>query len=309
MTDVKSQPAQAPQAPNGTPANGVAILEKNIAENVLERIRVFEETGSINIPKNYSAANALRVGWLILQETKTSDKRPVLDVCTKPSIANALLKMIILGLNPAKRQCSFVAYGNELTCQREYQGTVAIAKRHGVKNVSGCAVFKEDVFEFITLPKTGYHQVTKHEQSLSSIEAGIVVGAYATKEYEDGSSVTLVMAFSQIKKAWMQGAAKGDSPAHRNFPDEMAIKTVKNRLLKPDVNSSDDSDLFIDDEDIPTREDQKMADVKHRIAENGNKTSVGFAESEVVENIPKKEDPIIQKTPAQAEPVLAGPDF
>jgi recombination protein RecT len=283
QTAQTAQNGQAQQ--NGQqPGNAVVQVEKNIADNVLNKIKLFEETGTLNIPKKYSASNALRIGWLILQETKTGgqEKRPVLEVCTKESIANALLRMIILGLNPAKRQCSFVAYGNQLTCQREYQGTVTIAKRHGVKEVTGCAVFKGDVFEYIIDPTTGNKTVTKHDQKLENIEEGVVIAAYATKEYEDGRKVTEIMAMSQIRKAWMQGPTKGESPAHKNFPDEMAIKTVKNRLLKPDVNASDDSDLFDEGDDMPTR-DVVSSNVQLQITENANKKEIGFDEAEVTD--------------------------
>jgi recombination protein RecT len=283
-------PQNTQNGQNGQQSGNTVIVERTIADNVLNRVKLFEETGTINIPKNYSASNALRIGWLMLQETKTGgqEKRPVLDVCTKESIANALLRMIILGLNPAKRQCSFVAYGNQLTCQREYQGTVTIAKRHGVKDVTGCAVFKGDIFEYIIDPSTGNKTVTTHQQKLENIEEGVVVAAYATKEYEDGRKVTEVMAMSQIRKAWMQGPTKGESPAHKNFPDEMAIKTVKNRLLKPDVNSSDDSDLFDEGDDMPTR-DVVSSNAQLQISESANKKEMGFDEAEVTDRAEVKE--------------------
>lgn len=274
MTQVNSQTG----APAGQNNNQVQVVEveKSLADNVLNRIKVFEETGTLNLPKGYSAPNALRIGWLMLQDTKTRDGRKVLEACTKESIANSLLRMIILGLNPAKRQGSFIAYGNELTFQREYQGTIAIAKRHGVKNVTGCAVFKDDVFEYIIL-EDGTKKVTTHKQTIESIESGVVKAAYATKEYEDGRKVTEVMAMSQIRKAWAQGATKGESPAHKNFPDEMAIKTVINRLLKQDVNSSDDADLFTEDQDEKINTINPVAaDVKHQISERANRVEAGF---------------------------------
>lgn len=277
MTQVNSQTGAPPAGQNNNQVQVVEV-ERSLADNVLNRIKVFEETGTLNIPKNYSPANALRIGWLMLQDTKTRDGRKVLEACTKESIANSLLRMIILGLNPAKRQGSFIAYGNELTFQREYQGTIAIAKRHGVKNVTGCAVFKDDVFEYIIL-EDGTKKVTVHKQTIESIESGVVKAAYATKEYEDGRKVTEVMAMSQIRKAWAQGATKGESPAHKNFPDEMAIKTVIGRLLKPDVNSSDDADLFTDDQEEKFNTVNPVAaDVKHQIAEKANRVDAGFAE-------------------------------
>lgn len=275
MTQVNSQTGAPPAGQNNNQVQVVEV-ERSLAESVLNKIKVFEETGTLNIPKNYSPANALRIGWLMLQDIKTRDGKRALDVCTKESVANSLLRMIILGLNPAKRQGSFIVYGNELTFQREYQGTIAIAKRHGVKKVTGCAVFKDDQFEYAIL-EDGTKKVTKHIQTIQSIETGVVIAAYATKEYEDGRKVTEVMAMSQIRKAWMQGATKGESPAHKNFPDEMAIKTVIGRLLKPDVNSSDDADLFSEDqEETMSTVNPVAADVKHQISERANKVDVGF---------------------------------
>jgi recombination protein RecT len=38
----------------------------------------------------------------------------VLQACTRDSIANALLDMAVQGLNPAKKQGYFIAYGKQL---------------------------------------------------------------------------------------------------------------------------------------------------------------------------------------------------
>lgn len=272
MTQVQQTPAQ-----QAAPPPAPAVLEKNIAENVLARIKVFEETGTLNIPKNYSAPNALRAAWLILLETKDMSKRPVLEVCTKESVANALLRMIIQGLNPVKRQCSFIAYGTQLTMQREYQGTIALAKRDaGLVKVIGNAIFKDDVFKYSIDPATGIKTITEHTQTLESME-GEVKGAYAVKEYTDGSKIAEIMSISQIRAAWRQGPTKGESPAHKNFPDQMAVKSVINRALKIDINSSDDSELL--DDGTPNGDDVKMANIKHRIGLNANKTELGITES------------------------------
>lgn len=254
----------------------VIVQEKSIAENVLNRVKAFEETGMINVPKDYSAPNALRAAWLILLETKTLDKRPVLEVCSKESIANALLKMVIQGLNPVKHQCAFIAYGNTLNMQREYAGTIAIAKRDaGVKSVAANVVYEGDEFAWDNNPETLEKKVTKHTQSLDSLEKANIKGAYAIVEYADGKRKTEIMSWGQIQKAWQQGPTKGQSPAHKNFPDQMAMKTVINRALKIDVNSSDDGAL-LDDE--PQNNDVKMAFVKQEVLDNANKTPLGIDE-------------------------------
>lgn len=270
------------------------VQEKSIADNVLNRIQTFSETGMINIPKDYSPANALRAAWLILLETKTLDKRPVLEACTKESIANAMLKMVLQGLNPVKHQCAFIAYGNQLTCQREYAGTIAIAKRDaGVKSVAANVVYEGDEFAWDNNPETLEKKVTKHTQSLDSLEKANIKGAYAIVEYVDGKRKTEVMSWGQIQKSWQQGPTKGQSPAHKNFPDQMAMKTVINRALKIDVNSSDDGALL---DEGTGGDDQRMALVKQEVADNANKTQMGIDDDEKVE------------TPADNQPPVADPN-
>lgn len=80
MFDNKSgaQPAPAQQ-----PQQNVPVVQKDVVDSVLAKITKFEETGELKLPANYSAANALKSAWLILQETKDRSDRPALVVCTK----------------------------------------------------------------------------------------------------------------------------------------------------------------------------------------------------------------------------------
>lgn len=151
MFDNKSgaQPAPAQQ-----PQQNVPVVQKDVVDSVLAKITKFEETGELKLPANYSAANALKSAWLILQETKDRSDRPALVVCTKESIANALLDMVVQGLSPMKKQCYFIVYGNKLTLQRSYLGTLAIAKRVGgvLTAVANC-VYEGDEFIFLWILK------------------------------------------------------------------------------------------------------------------------------------------------------------
>lgn len=267
-----------------TPAaeNAVAKQQQSIVDFTLNRIQELENTGSLQIPKDYSAPNALRAAWLLLQDTKDLNKNPVLNSCTRDSIANALLKMVVQGLNPIKRQCSFIAYGQTLTCQREYQGSIAIAKRYGLKSIVANAVFSGDDFAFEVDTETGRKKITKHNSTFESF-GGAVKGAYAVIEMVDGSKNVEVMSMQQIQAAWNQGQSKGQSPAHKNFPDQMACKTVINRAVKTIINSSDDADLF-DDDPITNNETPVTAAVKTEIQNNGNgangEPALGFDEHE-----------------------------
>jgi len=283
---MENQNSQQPQQPQIPQQPVVHTPTENIVDNTLARVSQMQELGQIQLPKDYSAANALRAAWLILQEVKNRDNVPALTCCSRESIAYALLNMVVQGLNPMKRQCSFIVYGNKLTLQREYQGSVAVARRYGLKNVTANAIFKGDVFKYEVDAETGRKRIVAHEQSFENL-GGEVVGAYAIIEMEDGRKDVEVMGMNQIRMAWNQGATKGTSPAHKNFPDQMACKTVIGRAMKPIINSSDDAALF---EDETPAQDQTAADVSYKIEANANRKEVGFdSESgEVLESQPKQ---------------------
>ena len=252
----------------------VALLEKNITDVVFNRVKKYEAAGGIRIPPDYSPENALRSAWLILQETKDRNDKPVLVSCTKDSIASSLFEMITQGLNPMKKQCYFIAYGNRLSCQRSYMGTVALSKRFGgVTDVKAQAVYKDDEFEFEIDCETGEQKIIRHKQSLESID-GELKGAYAIVYLADGTKHTEIMTAAQIRKAWEQGQAKGNSKAHQNFSGEMAKKTVIGRACKLFINTSSDAALFTDDDNDDDTRDAAVIVSQRAIAEGANRGEV-----------------------------------
>ena len=269
---------QQPQVPANSPSQA-----KEVVEFVLGRIAQFQTMGDLKLPANYSAENSVRAAWLLLQDGD------ILTKCSPASIANALLKMVLQGLNPNKHQCAFIPYGNKLTMQREYAGSIAIAKRNGMKSVPAQVVYEGDEFEFLVDPETALKKITKHVQTIASITSGKIIAAYAMVELNDGRKSVEIMTMQQIQSAWNMGATKGQSPAHKNFPDQMCMKTVINRAIKLLINSSDDSDLF--DEDDANVVETKAEVVQKEITENANKEEIGFEEPITAEAVvvPNKE--------------------
>lgn len=256
------------------PQAGVKKFEESTLVMVQDKISSFISSGDIKIPTNYSPENAVRSAWLMLQEQKDKNDRPVLESCTVASISNALLKMVVQGLSIVKGQCYFIPYGNVLTFQRSYAGAVSLAKRvSNVIDIKANAIYKGDEFAFEVDAATGRRKILKHTQTLESIDHENVVGAYAIVFLEDGSQDVEIMNMKQIRKAWEQGATKGSSPAHKNFTDEMACKTVINRAVKLKINTSNDSDLFQEDE---IEGDPQSANVKQTIKDNANKEALTF---------------------------------
>lgn len=221
-------------------------MQRNVCDEVIARVNKLEQDKMLVLPKDYAVENHLKAAWLILQETVDRNNKPVLEVCTKPSIANCLLDMTLQGLSASKKQCYFVAYGNKLTLMRSYFGTVAIAKRAGNIKTEPIAnvVYEGDEFIYEIDPDTGLTRIVKHTQKMENINIQQIKGAYAIVKLANGQTQVTVMSIQQIKAAWAQGRGGGNTKAHTNFTDEMCKKTVIGRACKMVINSSDDAWLY-----------------------------------------------------------------
>ncbi len=74
----------------------VALIQKDITDAVSQNIERLQSEG-LSLPPNYSHSNALKSAFFKLQETTDRSGKPALEVCTKESIANALLDMVVQG--------------------------------------------------------------------------------------------------------------------------------------------------------------------------------------------------------------------
>lgn len=245
---------------------------KDITEYVLGRLSALTGSG-LTLPADYSPENALKSAWFILLETENREKKKIItstgdidtNVVTRNSVANALLEMIVQGLNPSKNQCYFIVYGTQLSCDPSYQGNVIKAKRVGMRDINAQVIYKGDVIEY-AITEDGRKKLIKHEQDFKNIDPANILGAYAIATMEDGLHKMEIMNFDQIKKSWGQGATKGASGAHNNFGPQMCEKTVKSRLATQIYNSSDDAALLAE-----------------RSEDNGNRT-VDAVHEEIQEN-------------------------
>ncbi len=280
-----------------SPETTVKKFEPPMVEKVLTKVNSLKEIGGIALPPDYSAENALRSAWLILQDMKDRANLPVLKTSTPDSIANSLFNMVVQGLNPAKRQCSFILYGDKLTMQREYAGSIALARRYSaMKNIYAGVIYKGDVFEYAIDTTTGMKKITVHAQRMENLDDAKIMGAYAVVTFDDGSVNTEIMTMAQIQKSWEQGPTKGKSPAHSNFPGEMAKKTVINRACKLLIASSDDSVL------MEPGEDGRMGRAKAEIEAAANQGSViDIPDDEPVQTAVEVIDPAEANPPAKPE--------
>lgn len=269
----------------------VSVKQKDITALVLDKVNTFTSSGELRIPKDYSVENALKSAYLVLNEAVTRDKKPVLQACSQASIANALLKMVVWGVSPLKGQIYFVPFADKLDASISYTGNIMMAKRYGgLKSIKANCIMEGDEFEFEIDSTTGRRKIVKHKQTLNSIGSEKIVGAYAVYQMENGDVDCEIMNMDQIKKSWNQGATNGGSPAHKNFPDQMSIRTVINRACKLIIRASDDKVLYDDTDEII---DVAKEDVKHIVATSANTSVIDIEheeEDEITEEAPKNVD-------------------
>lgn len=260
--------------------NQLAIIQKDITDSVNSKLGDLQKEGLV-IPQKYNASNALKSAFFKLQEVKDKSGRPALEVCTKESIANALLDMTVQGLSPAKTQCYFVVYGTQLQMLRSYFGTQAVLKRLSkVKDIWANVIYKDDVFDYENYH--GRERLISHKTSFENRDKDIL-GAYAVVQTENEEILT-VMTKKEIEASW--GQSKTSQSVHKKFPQEMAKRTVINRAAKAFINTSDDSDLLIDainrsteGEYEPTVKDMgDIEEVKQEIEQNANTEELDIKE-------------------------------
>lgn len=233
-------------------ANQLSVMKTEVFDVVARNIQSYVSRGELYLPANYSAENAVKSAWLQLQEVVDRNKKPALEVCTKPSIINALQDMVFQGLNPSKKQCYFIVYGNKLQMQRSYFGSMHLAKTvdPSIIDFAYDVVYKNDEFEYEKI--RGKTVISKHKQKLENVNKGEIIAAYCSIFRNDSSETTTIMTMSEIEQAWRQsqmspfaddGKLKSNS-THGKFTADMAIKTVINKACKIVINASDDSTLL-----------------------------------------------------------------
>lgn len=278
--------------------NQVAVKKQSeITEQVFGKVKQLQEAGSLVLPKSYAAGNALKSAQLILAETKDKTGKLATEVCTKESVANCLLDMVKMGLEPSKKQCYFVIYGDKLQLMTSYFGKLAIAKRVAdLEEVKAFVIYEGDEFEMEFNLDDLTMQLKTYKPNPLNVNLDKITGAFAIPVFKDGTRGDLVyMSYQQIKNSWNQGYAKGNSGAHKNFTDEMCKKTIITRVCKTLINSSDDGDLVdtygATDEEIPVQQEQKEMTASKEFVD------VPFTEEEhvsetVVKEVASKECPI-----------------
>lgn len=260
--------------------NANLVINNAFIDGLSAQLQEKQQYG-LSFPTDYNPTNALMGAYLIMKETTDKSGKCILESCSQASIANSLMDMCTLGLNASKKQGYFIAYGGKCQFQKSYFGNITLARRNGLKKINAEIIYEGDTFKYHI--EKGRKVIDVHEQDFMNIDNDKLIGAYAVAIMDDGSEEVEIMNINQLKKAWNQrmGGLKEDaSSTHMKFKDQMAKKTVINRLCKIIGNTSTDGNIseISDRLDEVADSDFVAEDVAYEIEQNAN--TVDFVESE-----------------------------
>lgn len=268
------------------------LVAKDFTEGMVVKIKQKERFG-LTFPKDYNYTNEFMSAMLILQDTVDMNKKPVLQSCTRASIENALIDMVTDGLSMRKKQCYPVAYAGKLSCQPSVYGATCVARRYGLDDINAEVVYEGDKFRYTIM--NGKKTIVEHTQEIDNIDNDKIKGAYAVAVMKDGTVKTEVMTIKQIKTAWKQGFGykENGNGVHQKFTDQMAMKTVKNRLLKS-INNTHSGFGEEDDYEEISHDEMLEQDVVYDIEQNANSEPFVVAESEATDGAAVETEKVVE---------------
>ena len=245
------QPKQEPKAqPVAASKNEVAV--KNISDKVLNQITSLQEVQGLVLPKGYNPTNALKGAYLKLSENNLLNT-------DQTALAEALLNMVIQGLNPLKNQCYFINYGGKVNMMRSYFGDRTVAINTGlVKDIDANIIYEGDVVN------VSYENSRLKVEHIAKWEnyGGNIVGAYAYAVMPDGTTRYDIMKLDRIKKSWQMSKNNTNNKLQTNFTDDACKRTVIRHLVKMIFNETCDSQAVVESYNKTTQDEYVNDDYK-----------------------------------------------
>lgn len=210
--------------------------------DVMNLAKDFIKQNNIITSKKYNVENAMISLFTNVLSVKDKNGKAVLETCTPLSIQNAIYECITNELTPSKKQAYFIPYGNELTSQTSYFGNVKKAR-----DVANVVIHSQVVREGDSIDvemRANGTMLIRHKPDIKSLNKPIIMAYAVASNPVTGEVVDSdIMTIEEIKKSWAKSRSGG--AVSKEFPHEMARRTVTNRLAKHFINTSDDTNKII----------------------------------------------------------------
>ncbi len=222
--------------------NDIVSMEKysaSLASQATNWLMTNIEDGTIKPIPGYDAGAELSSAMMHIMQTVNREGKPALSVCTKESVISSLRDMAIQGLSMVRNQCYPIVCKNQLQIWHSYFGKLlAFNRMFPNLKASANVVHEGDKYYYCYNEEYNFHYIKIEEAKLENRDKPIVC-AYGfimdakTKEKIYG----IVMTKKEIDTCWLKSQNKSHS-VHNEFPEEMAKKTVFNRLTKIFINTA-----------------------------------------------------------------------
>ena len=221
----------------------VAVERKALAigNKATEWLKDCMNKNFVTVPAGYDVGSEVSLAMLKLAETKDKNGNCALDICTEASILTQMKLMVANGVSMGKNQCYPIVRGGQLQIMRSYFGTEAVLKRLFPNCIITTNVLHEgDEYDYYRDPETDCDRVENVKTKLENRDKPII-GAYGCIRNKNNNKVMYseVMTWAEIQTCWKH--AQTDK-VQKEFPQEMAKRTLINRMCKRYINSSNHID-------------------------------------------------------------------
>lgn len=208
--------------------------------------------------------------------------KPELQKYSKEVLATALVRSAQDNLDALNNEVYiYKGYGDKLTYTPSYKGLRKMAIEKSIRPIKD--VYAKPIFEGDTVEETFIDGEAKLNYKSNFMKRGKWIGVFAVCVFKDGSEIYELMDMEQINAV---KAKSRNSGAWKDFPQEMAKKSVIRRLCKQitlDFSNKQQADMFTGvDEMIDDPKEQAAKDIQ----ENANQKS--FEDEVVVEVSPEE---------------------
>lgn len=226
-------------------AQALITMERDISDAVLGKIKTMTEGGDLKLPATYNAGTALKQAFLKIKETKDKNGKNALQVCTTDSISRALLGMCVQGLEPSKNQCYFIVFGNELNLFRSYFGAQAALRRAvpSVGKIVTDIAHEGDEYEFEVNQYGERYIKCIITDPMKNVDKPYAFGFCNIYDHDGNLLGSTKMTWKEIQTSWNKTRTGGAT--QKEFPEEMAKRTLINRACKHLLNSSVESNPIV----------------------------------------------------------------
>lgn len=186
------------------------------------------ETNALALPEGFNQTRFMQNALMFIKNDT------VINFCKNHNdgsqqVLSGLMRGAYLGLDFMAREAYLVPFGDKLEYMTSYVGEIKLRKRYStrpIKDIYADVVRKGDDFSY---------EVVDGEPTLNHkplpFNNGEVIGAYAVCIFEDGGKLIDTMSLADLENT-RRSSKSANSPAYKQFPNEMYKKTVIRRLCK-----------------------------------------------------------------------------